>query len=49
MPGGTGFYIQAVVKDIDFSKESEKSPVREELEKLAEEKAVHISMKDYSR
>lgn len=38
LAGGTGFYIQAVVKDIDFSKESEKSPVREELEKLAEEK-----------
>ena len=38
LAGGTGFYIQAVVKDIDFSKESEKSPVREELEELAEEK-----------
>lgn len=38
LTGGTGFYIQAVVKDIDFSKESEKSPVRKELEKLAEEK-----------
>lgn len=38
LAGGTGFYIQAVVKDIDFSKETEKSPVREELEKLAEEK-----------
>ena len=38
LTGGTGFYIQAVVKDIDLSKESEKSPVREELEKLAEEK-----------
>lgn len=38
LAGGTGFYIQAVVKNIDFSKETEKSPVREELEKLAEEK-----------
>lgn len=38
LTGGTGFYIQAVVKDIDFSKESEKPPVRKELEKLAEEK-----------
>ena len=36
--GGTGFYIQAVVKDIDFSENTEKSPVREALEKLAEEK-----------
>lgn len=38
LTGGTGFYIQAVVNDIDFSKETEKSPIREELEKLAEEK-----------
>lgn len=38
LTGGTGFYIQAVVKDIDFSKESEKSPIREELEQLAKEK-----------
>ena len=38
LAGGTGFYIQAVVKDIDFSDNTEKSPVREALEKLAEEK-----------
>ncbi len=38
LTGGTGFYIQALVKDIDFSKESEKSPIREKLEKLAKEK-----------
>lgn len=38
LTGGTGFYIQAVVKDIDFSKESEKSPIREELEQLVKEK-----------
>lgn len=38
LTGGTGFYIQAVVKDIDFSENTEKSPVREALEKLAEEK-----------
>ena len=36
--GGTGFYIQAVVKDIDFSQDTEKSSVRTELEKLAGEK-----------
>ena len=35
--GGTGFYIQAVVRDIDFT-ENEASPYREELERLAEEK-----------
>ena len=35
--GGTGFYIQAVVRDIDFT-ENEASPCRAELEQLAEEK-----------
>ena len=35
--GGTGFYIQAVVRDIDFT-ENEASPYRAELEALAEEK-----------
>lgn len=35
--GGTGFYIQAIVNDIDFT-ENEASPYRQELEKLAEEK-----------
>ena len=38
LTGGTGFYIQAVVKDIDFSQDTEKSSVRTELEKLAGEK-----------
>ncbi len=38
LTGGTGFYIQAVVKDIDFSQDTEKSSVRAELEKTAEEK-----------
>lgn len=38
LTGGTGFYIQAVVKDIDFSMDTEKSSVRMHLEKLAEEK-----------
>ena len=28
LAGGTGFYIQAVVKDIDFSENTEKSPSR---------------------
>lgn len=35
--GGTGFYIQAVVKDIDFT-ENEASPYRQKLEMLAKEK-----------
>ena len=38
LTGGTGFYIQAVVKDIDFSQDTEKSFVRERLENLAQEK-----------
>ncbi|MDO4261497.1 MAG: tRNA (adenosine(37)-N6)-dimethylallyltransferase MiaA [Eubacteriales bacterium] len=37
--GGTGFYIQAVVRDIDFT-ENERSPYREELARLAEEKGA---------
>ncbi len=37
--GGTGFYIQAIVKDIDFT-ENEKSPIRQELEKQAEIKGA---------
>lgn len=38
LTGGTGFYIQAVVKDIDFSQDTEKASVRERLENLAQEK-----------
>lgn len=37
--GGTGFYIQAIVKDIDFT-ENEASLYREELTRLAEEKGA---------
>ena len=37
LTGGTGFYIQAVVKDIDFSENTEKSEIRSRLEKLAKE------------
>lgn len=38
LTGGTGFYIQAVVKDIDFSQDTEKSSVRKRLELLVKEK-----------
>ena len=38
LAGGTGFYIQAVVKDIDFSEDTEKSQVRARLEQEAQEK-----------
>lgn len=36
--GGTGFYIQALLYDIDFSKEDSDQEYREELRQLAEEK-----------
>ena len=36
--GGTGFYIQAILNDIDFTENEEDSPYRAELEKLAAEK-----------
>ena len=36
--GGTGFYIQSVLYDIDFSDESDDKTYRHKLEKLAQEK-----------
>ena len=44
LTGGTGFYIQAVLYDIDFSRQDIQEQYRKELEKLAEEngaKALH--------
>jgi tRNA dimethylallyltransferase len=40
--GGTGFYIQAVLKDIDFEEEDDtsESSIRTELKKLADEKGA---------
>ena len=38
--GGTGFYIQAVLYDINFSKDDDNHKIREELEGLAKEKGV---------
>lgn len=38
LTGGTGFYIQAVLYDIDFTENGEDSSYRKSLEKLAEEK-----------
>lgn len=35
--GGTGFYIQALLKDIDFTENEENTEYRRSLEKLAEE------------
>lgn len=39
--GGTGFYIQAVLNDIDFTKNEEDNSYRKELEALAQEKGAH--------
>ena len=39
--GGTGFYIQALLYDIDFEAEEENAAVREKLEKMAKEKGSH--------
>lgn len=38
--GGTGFYIQAVLYDINFSKDDDNHKIREELETLAKEKGA---------
>lgn len=38
--GGTGFYIQAVLYDIDFSESEKDTSYREELEKLAQTKGA---------
>ena len=38
--GGTGFYIQAIVKDIDFSIHNQDESYRNELEELAREKGA---------
>lgn len=38
--GGTGFYIQSVLYDIDFTENDSDTPYRAELEKLAEEKGA---------
>ncbi len=40
LTGGTGFYIQAVLKDIDFTSNDEDTSYREELERLAKEKGA---------
>lgn len=40
--GGTGFYIQALLYDIDFSKEEDHGKIREELEAAAREKGAEF-------
>ncbi len=49
LTGGTGFYIQSVLYDIDFTQNDENTAYREELEKLAEKKGssyLHDLLKD---
>ena len=40
--GGTGFYIQALLRDIDFTENEENTAYREELESIAQEKGAEI-------
>jgi len=40
--GGTGFYIQALLRDIDFTENEENTEYRTYLEKLAEEKGAEV-------
>ena len=48
--GGTGFYIQALLYDIDFKENDEKNPVREELEQLAEKlNAENYTAESYAK
>ncbi len=49
LTGGTGFYIQAVLKDIDFTSNDEDTSYREALETLAKEKGpehLHEMLKE---
>lgn len=40
LTGGTGFYIQALLKDIDFTENEENTPYRKRLEALAKERGA---------
>ena len=40
LTGGTGFYIQSVLYDIDFTENAEDTTIRDRLEKEAEEKGA---------
>ena len=47
--GGTGFYIQALLKDLDFSEKTEDSPLRDKYRRTAETEgaeALHRRLKD---
>lgn len=42
LTGGTGFYIQAILKDVDFTENEEDMPFRRNLEQLALEKGSWV-------
>lgn len=42
LTGGTGFYIQAILKDVDFTENEEDTPYRRSLEQLALEKGAQV-------
>ncbi len=42
LAGGTGFYIQALLYDIDFTAQEEDAALRQRYEALAREKGVHV-------
>ena len=42
LTGGTGFYIQAILKDVDFTENEEDTPYRRNLEQLALEKGPQV-------
>ena len=46
--GGTGFYIQALLYDIDFPEENEDMSIRNALEALAETRAPNILHEELS-
>lgn len=49
LAGGTGFYIQALLYDIDFTETEEQSGLREELEETARTKgasALHVMLRE---
>ncbi len=42
LTGGTGFYIQAILKDVDFTENEEDTPYRRQLEELARSEGASV-------
>lgn len=47
--GGTGFYIQAVTRDIDFTQAEQDDGYRADLEAIVQEKVLHIFIRCWQR